>query len=250
LVRTSGDSIGMSSAMQRLRSHVILVAVPYVCTKIEKLVERLRDVPPRRMTRLSSLLLAIYPRLKSATMLACLIFQASYAFSFGNQSSPLLWLAGFRLQRLTTQDLRSLPTLPISLRKTGLFPKLYRLLFKVPTFFGRLFSYGLFMFQFLEHFYSSDIPPQFASLKIRGAGRRRNSPPPHPLSRTSKIDAVAKLETRKCPICYKIRVQDTVLSTSGYVFCYRCITEWLRREGRCPITNIPASDGHLVRIFE
>jgi hypothetical protein len=38
------------------------------------------------------------------------------------------------------------------------------------------------MFQFLEHFYSSDIPPQFASLKMRGGGRRRTSPPPHPLS--------------------------------------------------------------------
>lgn len=52
-----------------------------------------------------------------------------------------------------------------------------------------------------------------------------------------------------CPICQKKRRIETVLSVSGYAFCYKCIMAHLSKNNRCPVTNNPATVDNLIRIY-
>jgi hypothetical protein len=53
-----------------------------------------------------------------------------------------------------------------------------------------------------------------------------------------------------CPICKQQRKNDTALSVSGFVFCYKCIFQYLKRHGMCPITRIPAKVQNLVCLYD
>ncbi|GFR80424.1 peroxisome assembly protein 12 [Elysia marginata] len=53
-----------------------------------------------------------------------------------------------------------------------------------------------------------------------------------------------------CPLCMRVRANSTALSVSGYVFCYLCINEHVKKEKCCPITGYPATSEHLVKIYE
>ena len=53
-----------------------------------------------------------------------------------------------------------------------------------------------------------------------------------------------------CPICHESRINPTA-STSGYVFCYRCLIMHLRQKGEyCPVTGMPCKESMVVRLFE
>jgi hypothetical protein len=52
-----------------------------------------------------------------------------------------------------------------------------------------------------------------------------------------------------CPICCKERV-NACAASSGYVYCYMCIIEEIRRNGKCPVTNIPCQEKDLIKIYE
>ncbi|XP_045606856.2 peroxisome assembly protein 12 isoform X2 [Procambarus clarkii] len=98
---------------------------------------------------------------------------------------------------------------------------------------------GAFFLQFLDWFYSSSNTP-------RSLITQPIPPPPQ----TVGVQRIGGLKTENCPICLKTRRQDTVLSVSGYVFCYSCILPFVRREGKCPVTDYPASTTQLIRIYQ
>nr|XP_045606856.1 peroxisome assembly protein 12-like isoform X2 [Procambarus clarkii] len=98
---------------------------------------------------------------------------------------------------------------------------------------------GAFFLQFLDWFYSSSNTP-------RSLITQPIPPPPQ----TVGVQKIGGLKTEDCPICLKTRRQDTVLSVSGYVFCYSCILPFVRREGKCPVTDYPASTTQLIRIYQ
>ena len=53
-----------------------------------------------------------------------------------------------------------------------------------------------------------------------------------------------------CPLCHRPRVNPAA-STSGYVFCYRCIILHLREKGEyCPLTGVACPQSRVVRLFE
>ncbi|KAG7171608.1 Peroxisome assembly protein 12-like [Homarus americanus] len=70
------------------------------------------------------------------------------------------------------------------------------------------------------------------------------------MEQTAGIQSISGLKTEDCPICFKTRKQDTVLSVSGYVFCYSCILPYVRRENKCPVTGYPASTTQVIRIYQ
>lgn len=35
----------------------------------------------------------------------------------------------------------------------------------------------------------------------------------------------------------------------SYVFCYQCILRYVQEHGKCPITNYPAKEDDLVRLY-
>uniref|UniRef100_A0A914RIM4 Peroxisome assembly protein 12 n=1 Tax=Parascaris equorum TaxID=6256 RepID=A0A914RIM4_PAREQ len=159
--------------------------------------------------------------------------QFAYLLSQCSVHSPLLYLAGVRLERLAPEDIAKFDEVPRHLRPSGIG-------LHVHVELMRMLGYMLLFVQFVDFFYNSDLGTQHRLMSARGFTSIPT--PPHNTS-------VMLLETDKCPICLRHRHNDTVLSVSGYVFCYECINDFVRREKRCPVTSLPATTDNLIRIF-
>lgn len=104
-------------------------------------------------------------------------------------------------------------------------------------------SVGVFFLQFLEWWYSSENQETIKSLTALPT-----PPPPVHLDYNSDSPLLPKMKT-VCPLCRKNRVNDTVLATSGYVFCYRCVFHYVRSHQACPITGYPTEVQHLIKLY-
>jgi len=60
-----------------------------------------------------------------------------------------------------------------------------------------------------------------------------------------------KSQTSNCPLCRKKLVNPSVLTVSGYIFCFDCISSHLLRYGNCPIrgTQVSNYSDKIRRIF-
>jgi hypothetical protein len=53
-----------------------------------------------------------------------------------------------------------------------------------------------------------------------------------------------------CPLCHNKRLHP-VASSSGYVFCFRCLVMYMRMHGpRCPVTGLACTESNLIRLYE
>ena len=53
-----------------------------------------------------------------------------------------------------------------------------------------------------------------------------------------------------CPLCTQPRIHPTA-STGGYVFCLKCILDFLRQNGEvCPVSRKSCPESSLVRLYE
>jgi len=73
-------------------------------------------------------------------------------------------------------------------------------------------------------------------------------PPPLPPNVMNEDDEI--IDKWSCPICKEPRINPTA-STSGYVFCYKCLVTHLRQKGDyCPVTGMPCQENKVVRLYE
>ena len=75
--------------------------------------------------------------------------------------------------------------------------------------------------------------------------------PPHPPPPTTQLldPSLAKISPRLCPICRRPRINPTA-STSGYVFCLKCILSAIGKNPVCPITGKSCPEASIVQLFE
>ena len=52
-----------------------------------------------------------------------------------------------------------------------------------------------------------------------------------------------------CPLCGRKKTSPCACAVSGYVFCYRCLTQYIREKGKCPVTGLNCNEGDIVRVF-
>ncbi|KAL3124691.1 hypothetical protein niasHT_001528 [Heterodera trifolii] len=234
----------------RFRSLFLIVVLPYIHDKFERLSEQIeseRDAIRQKGWR--RLFLRFYPSLKALLFLVTLLFQLAFVFSFSSVPSLSLLLAKCRLEKLTLSDVAQFDAegqLPFHLRRTNVFARLWRSLVSLPSTLGRLFTYALFLVQFLEYFYSDELGRRFGQFV---EGRRNIRIPTHPFNNLPTEQQTLCMEVDKCPICRRTRKNDTVLTVSGYVFCHSCIFNFVRIEHCCPITSLPATSNELVKIY-
>nr|XP_012138810.1 PREDICTED: peroxisome assembly protein 12 isoform X2 [Megachile rotundata] len=95
-------------------------------------------------------------------------------------------------------------------------------------------EFGAFFLQFLSWWNQEHYLTNLMSLPI----------PPPPV-----IPETAKKYKGICPICCKTLRVHTVLPVSGYAFCYQCILSVIRKSGKCPVTNYPAKEDDLIRLY-
>lgn len=83
------------------------------------------------------------------------------------------------------------------------------------------------------------------------SGRRNhlpNPPPPMPPNMLDEDNLI--MDKWSCPICKEPRINPTA-STSGYVFCYKCLVMHLREKGEyCPMTGMHCPENRVVRLYE
>ena len=87
-----------------------------------------------------------------------------------------------------------------------------------------------------------------------GAGARGGGAPgqPHAQQLIVKPPNLAQdrsQHSRFCQICFREISNPACLSTSGYVFCYVCITGHIRDKRACPVTKIESSEDQIIRIY-
>ncbi|XP_075417524.1 peroxisome assembly protein 12 [Tenrec ecaudatus] len=243
---------------QLWKSIVFLVLIPYLKVKLEKLVTSLREEdeysihpPSSPWKRFYRAFLAAYPFVNMAWEGWFLVQQLRYILGKAQHHSPLLKLAGVRLGRLTAHDIHALEHKPgegsMKQPPASVCEKMKLTLKKVvggaALSLSTGLSVGVFFLQFLEWWYSSENQETIKSLTALPI-----PPPPVHLDYNSDSPLLPKMKT-VCPLCRKTRVNDTVLATSGYVFCYRCVFNYVRTHQACPITGYPTEVQHLIKLY-
>ncbi|CAN6323789.1 unnamed protein product [Urochloa humidicola] len=74
-------------------------------------------------------------------------------------------------------------------------------------------------------------------------------PPPPPTPKVAKDGIPLPSDKTLCPLCCQKRANPSVLSVSGFVFCYSCIFKSVSQHKRCPVTLMPATIEQIRRLF-
>ncbi|XP_057271476.1 peroxisome assembly protein 12 [Pezoporus wallicus] len=240
---------------QHWKSLLLLVLVPYLKGKLEKLVSTLREEdeysihpPSSSWKRFYRAFLAAYPFVNMTWEGWFLIQQLCYILGKAQHHSPMLRLAGVRLVRLTAEDILALEkklggttSHPAPSIKTQVQSAVRKALGTIAFSLSTGLSISVFFLQFLDWWYSSENQETIKSLTALPT-----PPPPVHLDPSSTL--LPKLKT-VCPLCHKTRVNATALSTSGFVFCYRCAYGYVKAHQRCPITGYTTELQHLVKLY-
>ncbi|XP_045926692.1 peroxisome assembly protein 12 isoform X2 [Micropterus dolomieu] len=247
------------------RSLLLLCLVPYLRAKLEATLARQRDeedfsirLAQTRSQRLYRAAVAAYPYVSSAWQAWVFSQQLLFVFGVARTHNPLLWLARVRLARLNAQDIRDME---LKTNRTGspaegsLARRAWWLMSQaargVAVSLSTSLSMGVFFLQFLEWWYSSDNQSTVKTLTSLPAPppplHLQQDPPPVAANRGEETPQASARRT--CPLCRRLRANATVLSTSGFVFCYRCIYTYVKANRRCPVTGYPTELQHLIKIY-
>lgn len=74
-------------------------------------------------------------------------------------------------------------------------------------------------------------------------------PPPPPPPKVAKEGVQLPSDRTICPLCLQKRVNPSVMTVSGFVFCYACIFKFVTQYKRCPATMVPATVDQIRRLF-
>ncbi|KAK7285889.1 hypothetical protein RJT34_20674 [Clitoria ternatea] len=74
-------------------------------------------------------------------------------------------------------------------------------------------------------------------------------PPPPPPPKVAKEGIPLPPDRTICPLCTQKRVNPSVVTVSGFVFCYACIFKYITQYKRCPITLMPSTVEQIRRLF-
>ncbi|KAI5608394.1 peroxisome assembly protein 12 [Silurus asotus] len=239
---------------RHLRSLLLLVLLPYLRTKLEKVLAHQRDeddfsirMPQSLAQKMYRAFLAAYPYVCMAWDGWSFCHQLLYIFGNARTHSPLLWLAGVKLSHLTAEDIRHMDLKPAERALSSSQSLGARIQSVFSTVVGSVavsvstsLSMGVFFLQFLDWWYSSENQTTVKSLTSLPT-------PPPPLHLEDQDDALT--HSKVCPLCRKVRINDTALATSGYVFCYPCIYTYVKTNRRCPLTGYPSELQHLIKIY-
>ncbi|XP_050380752.1 peroxisome biogenesis protein 12 [Argentina anserina] len=74
-------------------------------------------------------------------------------------------------------------------------------------------------------------------------------PPPPPSPQVAKEGIPLPTDRTLCPLCSQKRANPSVITVSGFVFCYACVFKYVTQYKRCPVTLMPANVEQIRRLF-
>ena len=152
----------------------------------------------------------------------CWLYRIGYAFGKTEYYSPALQLAGVKLTYLKEPS----PVIPPSTAAGRLF-----------ALISQIMSSGLFLIQFVDWWNNTNNSKQKPS--------SANVIPPLPNTNPTG-QTIAK---RQCPLCRQSCNVPTAVLGSGYVYCNKCISDYVQRYHRCPTTQQPVTSEQLIKIY-
>lgn len=153
----------------------------------------------------------------------CWLYRIGYAFGRTEYYSPALQLADVKLVYSKNPSPTVSPT-----TSTGRF-------FSIMS---QVISSGLFLIQFIDWWNSTN------GSKKNSSGTNNNIPPLPTANRTQ-----TSIGKRQCPLCRQPCNVPTAVLGSGYVYCYNCISDYVKRFHRCPTTHQPVTQEQLIKIY-
>ncbi|KAI6661903.1 hypothetical protein LOD99_9674 [Oopsacas minuta] len=223
-------------------SLISLCLVPYIYDKLEQkfLIIQEKESNFEILTSKEENFLKIFRYSSAILQIISIIFKISYLTRKTEFFNFILFLQSLKISRILESD-QSDSSLPYfsqfstrtNLRNFILIP------FGAANLIGYSFShilpFGAFLVKFLQHWYAHHDKGIFEIFKTR-----LPIPPPPPKAHT---------DSTKCPICNQDMHNPSVVLPSGWVYCYQCITNQIRSEGKCPCSGLAASIDDVVRIY-
>ncbi|CAN1765729.1 Peroxisome biogenesis protein 12 [Linum perenne] len=74
-------------------------------------------------------------------------------------------------------------------------------------------------------------------------------PPPPPPPKVAKEGISLPSDRTLCPLCSQKRSNPSVVTVSGFVFCYACVFKYVSQYNRCPVTLMPSNVEQIRRLF-
>lgn len=229
------------------KSLLFLVFVPYLKAKMDEQFEKwreknadglLREKAPY-VVKFMQLFLTVYPYIHMSYEGTMLYYHLAYAIHKSHIHSPFLYFAGVELHTLTMQDIlqqsQGEKARPSNKSWQHYWQWLLQLaLSSVAAGISTGLTVAVFFLQFLEWWYTSDTSTTFTTFPT--------PPPPKNVYKTNFPPSF-------CPICGNKRTNDTALSSSGFVFCYPCIHNYVKKHGCCPVTGLSSNLQNLVKLY-
>lgn len=82
---------------------------------------------------------------------------------------------------------------------------------------------------------------------IDGSYNNHIIPSPTPTPKTGR-GCLVPPTNKSCSICRKKQIHPCA-STSGFVFCYLCLLNFVRKTPFCPVAGIPCDESEILRLF-
>ncbi|XP_028393338.1 peroxisome assembly protein 12-like [Dendronephthya gigantea] len=233
-------------------SLIALVLWPYMKCKVDQAFEKLRDKIIREeddgqssRNKLFLLFLTLYPLVHFTIQSISAIYQMGYTLKLLNYHTPVFHALQMQLVRASSEDLLGFHT-DLFTGSKSLWQRFLSipgfLLDKMIKFVTVIMPAVIFFLQFVEWWYSTDheITSSVVNLPI---------PPPPEMPKISKHGCGLPPHPLQCPLCHKVHTNMATLVSSGFVFCYPCIHQFITEHGCCPVTNIPSSLDQILRIY-
>mmetsp|Transcript_9885 Transcript_9885/g.14572 ORF Transcript_9885/g.14572 Transcript_9885/m.14572 type:complete len:339 (+) Transcript_9885:14-1030(+) len=241
------------------RSHILsslffVVGIPYCRHKGKQIYDSLKSRPIDSLSTTELQFKKYWPYLIRLHDLVHFIYLFFYLCNrHAMHHSPFLHLQSLQLQRLEYKDMllqmkhlwstriRRLYFLN-SHRFFSLFTPLLKGVFLLQDVSRKVLIFAAFLFTLFEWWYSTE--------HLRVARKTIMVPKSAPSRPTTLKSSRLPSNLKLCPICKQERTNPTLLSSSGYVFCFKCITHYVKTHSKCPLTDRYSHIDHLRRIFD
>jgi len=239
------ERVATSSSSSGLRpSYLCVVLFPYIKLKMDKLFENCRESQAdgsmhrvEILNKIRSIFVSVFPFFHLTWDVLNLSILLSFTLQKTKYHSILAFLAGINLVYVSPERAKQKMEQQNKIIEGS--QGLKRIALTSVAGAAGAINFGLeigsFFLQFLDWWYNRERE------ELSKHTEEIPQPPP-------QIEGLPK-DKELCPICLCPRRGSTVLSTSGVVFCYVCIVHQLRKHKKCPVTNQPSDEAHLVRIY-
>lgn len=201
--------------------------MPYINYKLENQLNKYADAnqtPPQNIKFLSN----VFTTLKSIWEFTKLTFYIRYLSNKTFTYSPMLKICQLSLQYPTQIE-------ELEWSWTDMVKGKVRIAHIMSSFIFKGLELSAFFLQFLQWWQTQSHKSSIGNIII-----------PEP----PDILYSGKRYGNLCPICLQKWQIPTVVQISGFIYCYKCILNYIEKYKVCPITKYPVSIDKLVTIYD